>query len=174
MICTPEPEFFPTPSPKPVFIVVDGKNIIETILLPITDTRVKDDATANTNHADISLGKIGKGLGVKLIIPTNIGFQANGVEITQSLENLTNNLITDIKAIFTTHQNHLVSGGEEFLSRFEEQSQSFYEQKIKLTSNNNLLGNDPIIINGTQDSNDSVTNAFVIDANDLPANSLLN
>jgi hypothetical protein len=182
---TPAPASTPDPVPVPIEKtidgvllketnnIVDGQNILETILLPINEIRVEDDTTVNTNHVDIPLGKIGNGSAVKLSIPVNIGFQANGIETTQSLESLTNNLITDIKTIFTTNQNHSLLGGNNFLSRFNEQSQSFYEQKIKLTSDNNQLGNEPIVIDGTQESNDPVTNAFVIDAKDLPAKSLL-
>ena len=130
--------------------------------MPIPTTRADDSSSKNPNHADLSLGRIENGVGIKIAVPATIGFKANGVEGVQTLSTLSSTLEKDVKDVFPTNSNSTV---KEFLAKFSN-SQTFFEQKITLNNEGLNLDKKIILVDGEHTLKagaEPVINTLVID-----------
>ena len=151
-----------------------GVNVLISTVDPVKNTRVESPSSANPNHADISLGIVNNGSGISVIVPTSIGFQAVGLESPQLQPVLKSNLITDIQSTFKTDSVNAMVGGNNFIANFTE-NHLFFEQKIVLTTDDRKSLDKSIIIDGKHKANsdNSVTNAIVVDATAIDSNTVL-
>jgi hypothetical protein len=154
------------------FTPVNGSTISHFSAPPILSTRIEDTRTPHPNAADIPLGTGGKGAGISLVLPTGVGFQADGITSPQFLTTVFNPLSDDVKTVFGSN-NSAVADGQRFLFKVAASNQAFFEQKIVLSYDTKTIINQAIIIEGTQADTTPILNTFAIDASALPSGSVL-
>lgn len=147
------------------FTMANGAQVGHFTVSPISTT----SSSGHSKIAQIPLGTVDKGAGVTLGLPVGVGFQADGVTSPQFINTAISNLGDDLKAMMGADSAAVIAGTQ-FLFKAAA-GQTFFEQKLVLTSNSSNITGEPIVIDGTHTGSTSVLNTFVIDTKALPKGS---
>jgi len=116
------------------------------------------------------------GSGINLEIPLGIGFDASGSEEAQNIPEISSSVDDYIQGLFSSNPDYYTSVTADFFGLFSEGEQTFFQQNIVLTSNNEEPSDNAIIFDGSHQLNlggGNIINALTIDASTLPLNAHL-
>jgi len=154
-------------------IEVNGQNTINTTLEPVNNL---GELSTSPTYVTVPLGNFEGGSGINLEIPQGIGFDASGSEEAQDLPAFSSTLEEHIQGLFSSNPDYYTSVTTDFFGLFSEGEQTFFQQNIVLTSNNEEPSDNAIVFDGSHQLNlggENIINALTIDASTLPLNAHL-